>query len=176
MLLDAPVSESLDASREIGRLAASTRVVVLGFPGSDTELIAFAEAGVAGYVTPHDSVHELAATVMSVAHGELPCSPRMAGVPLGHVAALAAERALGSSEARLTSRELQVVRLIDEGLSNKAIADRLCIELTSVKNHVHRILAKLEVATRSEAVARVRTHGLLEAGTIVGLVPPLVLS
>jgi two-component system, NarL family, nitrate/nitrite response regulator NarL len=54
------------------------------------------------------------------------------------------------------------VRLLDEGLSNKEIAQRLWIELPTVKNHVHSILAKLEVSRRSLAVARARRDGILD--------------
>ena len=57
--------------------------------------------------------------------------------------------------SRLTPRETEIVRLIAEGLSNKQIALRLSIEFATVKNHVHRILEKLEVDRRAEAAARV---------------------
>ena len=69
---------------------------------------------------------------------------------------------LGAPASNLTMRELQVARLIDEGLSNKQIALELEIELSTVKHHVHHILEKLEVARRSEAVARLRQRGLLQ--------------
>jgi DNA-binding NarL/FixJ family response regulator len=64
----------------------------------------------------------------------------------------------------LTSRELQVIRLIDQGLSNKEIASRLSIEVTTVKHHVHNILEKLSVHRRGEAAARVRAHGYADSG------------
>jgi DNA-binding NarL/FixJ family response regulator len=58
--------------------------------------------------------------------------------------------------AALTPRELEIVALIEQGLSNKQIAQRLSIELATVKNHVHRILAKLELSRRGEAAALLR--------------------
>jgi DNA-binding NarL/FixJ family response regulator len=58
----------------------------------------------------------------------------------------------------LTVRELQIVALVDIGLSNKEIARRLCIEVPTVKNHVHRILDKLGVRNRAEAAAWARRH------------------
>jgi two-component system, NarL family, nitrate/nitrite response regulator NarL len=68
-----------------------------------------------------------------------------------------------------------VIRLIDEGLSNRAIAARLCIEVTTVKNHVHNILEKLSVHRRGEAAARVRAHadgtayfGVADISTLTG--------
>jgi DNA-binding NarL/FixJ family response regulator len=84
------------------------------------------------------------------------CSPRLAATLLRRVAVLAADRAQPRVEARLTARELEIVELIDEGLSNKEIASRLCIEVPTVKNHVHNILEKLDVRGRAEAAARVR--------------------
>jgi two-component system nitrate/nitrite response regulator NarL len=59
---------------------------------------------------------------------------------------------------RLTNRELEIVDLIDRGLSNKEIARHLCIEVPTVKNHVHRILDKLQLGGRAEAAARVRAN------------------
>jgi DNA-binding NarL/FixJ family response regulator len=83
----------------------------------------------------------------------MPCSPRAAAALLRHIAVLANER---PDAVELTTRELQIVRLIERGLSNKEIGRQLCIELATVKNHVHNILAKLEVGSRREAVAHVR--------------------
>ena len=58
--------------------------------------------------------------------------------------------------ARLTRRETEIVQLIDQGLSNKEIAQRLGIDIYTVKNHVHNILEKLRVHRRGEAAARMR--------------------
>ncbi len=82
------------------------------------------------------------------------CTPRIAALLLRRVAEAAAPRSSGLE--RLTPRETEIVDLIEQGLSNKQIARRLSIELATVKNHVHNILEKLEVARRGEAVARVR--------------------
>jgi DNA-binding NarL/FixJ family response regulator len=60
------------------------------------------------------------------------------------------------SGPQLTSREREIAVLIEEGLSNKEIARRLCIELATVKNHVHHILEKMQVRRRAQAAAAVR--------------------
>ena len=89
--------------------------------------------------------------------GEAACSPRVAAALLRRVADRGARaRRLDGEFAPLTSRERQIVALIDEGLSNKEIAARLCIELSTVKNHVHNLLEKLGARGRGEAAARVR--------------------
>jgi DNA-binding NarL/FixJ family response regulator len=82
---------------------------------------------------------------------------------LRHVSQLAARGSTGQAHlAPLTERERDVIRLLDEGLSNKQIAAQLHIELATVKHHVHHILEKLEAKRRSQAVANARRAGLLE--------------
>ncbi len=126
-------------------------LVVIGIADSDTEVVACAERGVAGYVTRDGSVEELAATIRGAARGELICSPRTAGTLMRRLGALAAELRPASAMARLTRREREVAALIREDLSNKEIATRLRIEVATVKNHVHNVLDKLQVHRRSDA-------------------------
>jgi DNA-binding NarL/FixJ family response regulator len=84
-------------------------------------------------------------------------APHIGGALMKRVHVLASNRANEQARARLTRREREVIELIDAGLSNKQIAQRLSIELATVKNHVHNILGKLDVGRRSEAAATVRT-------------------
>ena len=65
------------------------------------------------------------------------------------------------SATQLTAREREILGLIDDGLSNKEIAGRLCIELSTVKNHVHNILAKLKARHRWQAVMVARDQGII---------------
>jgi DNA-binding NarL/FixJ family response regulator len=129
-------------------------VVALAAPESEEDIIALAEAGVLGYVTRDESLDNLVTTIESVARDEMACSPWMATVLVRRVQALAAERP-GPTQ-RLTAREAEILELIAQGLSNKEIAARLFIEVTTVKNHVHNILEKLGVSRREEAVACTR--------------------
>jgi DNA-binding NarL/FixJ family response regulator len=81
-------------------------------------------------------------------------SPRAAAALLRRVGALAADRpAVSSPRGELTAREREIVELIALGLSNKAIAARLHVEIATVKNHVHNILDKLQVHRRGEIAA-----------------------
>src|SRR5881296_1366294 len=93
---------------------------------------------------------------MPESRGVAICSPRVAACLLRRVAALAAGHGGDLPRAQLTNREREIVRLIDNGLSNKEIARALGIEVATVKNHVHNILEKLQVHRRGEAAARVR--------------------
>jgi DNA-binding NarL/FixJ family response regulator len=153
--------DGMSVIRELA-LAQEMRVIALGCPEDDGQIIACAEAGACGFLTPDASLADLVAAIDGAGDGELLCTPKMAGALLRRVTALAAGRAPGAPASNLTMRELQVVRLIDEGMSNKQIATQLEIELSTVKHHVHNILAKLEVARRSEAVAHLRQRGLLQ--------------
>jgi two-component system nitrate/nitrite response regulator NarL len=160
VLLDIGAPDGTTMIRTILDASPGSRVIALGMGESESEIIAFAEAGIAGYVAREGSISDLVATIDSIVRGELLCPPWVAGTLLPRVAALAADRRPPPSRARLSRRELEVVELIDEGLSNREIANRLCIELATVKNHVHNILEKLHVRRRSDAAAWVRRHRL----------------
>ncbi len=149
-LIDLAMAESRQVVRALAGVGVP--VVVFGVREREDEIIEYAEAGVAGYVTRDSSLEELVGVVESVARGESLLSPRIAALLLRRVRATARP----GPAARLTPRETEIVRLIDDGLSNKEIARQLTIEVATVKNHVHSILEKLEVNRRAEAAARVR--------------------
>jgi two-component system, NarL family, nitrate/nitrite response regulator NarL len=163
VLLDMAIPDNTWLVRALVAAVPGTRVVALAVPEIEREVLACAEAGVAGYVTRDASIEDVVVAVESAARGEVLCSPRMAASLFERVATLALERSPASIESRLTARELEILDLIDQGLSNKEIARRLTIELSTVKNHVHNILDKLNVSRRSEAAAR-RREGQLAAG------------
>lgn len=141
--------------RAITQARAETRVVALGIADDHPDVMPLAEAGVAGYVTSDAGGDEVVAIVERVGRGEAACPPRIAAALLARVATMAGERR-DKDPARLTMREREIVALIERGLSNKQIAHRLCIEVTTVKNHVHNILEKLNVERRGEAAAAFR--------------------
>jgi two-component system nitrate/nitrite response regulator NarL len=109
------------------------------------------------------SLKDLMDHARAVASGETPCSPKVAALLFSRLRERARElqrlRALGP--VRLTRRELEIISLIEERLSNKEIACRLKIEVQTVKNHVHNVLEKLEVEGRNAAVRYARERGLL---------------
>jgi DNA-binding NarL/FixJ family response regulator len=156
VLLNMATTGSIALLHAVVGVAPQVPVVALAVADSDHEVIACAEAGVAGYLQREDSFNDLLAVIQSVARGETLCSPRVAATLLRRVATLAAEHRPPPDAANLTARERDVVELIDLGMSNKEIARRLCIEVRTVKNHVHNILQKLQVSRRGEAAARLR--------------------
>jgi len=158
VLLDISVPAGLAAARQLVDQLPGVRVVALSVPNDELDVIACAEVGVSGFVTTESSIDDLVAEVESASVGHLLCSPAIAGVLFRRVGALARSHDEADPARELTLRELEIVRLIDEGRSNKQIAQHLCIELSTVKNHVHHILAKLGVQRRAEAAARLRAR------------------
>jgi two-component system, NarL family, nitrate/nitrite response regulator NarL len=168
VLLDMAMIGSLGVVRAIIQGTPGVKVVALAVAEAEDEIVLCAEAGIVGYVPREGSVEDLIATIESVARGEARCSPQIAAALLRRVAALSAERRAEGSGGKLTTRQLEIVRLIGEGLSNKEIARRLCIELSTVKNHVHSALEKLGTHRRAEAAALVR-RGELSASPLGSL-------
>ncbi len=156
LLLDVDLPESLTTAEAAVRRRPGLRVLALGVDGTNGDVLAWAEAGAAGYHERDGSLDELLSRVDRVARGESPCSPAVAGLLFRRVAAMARERAPRASRRDLTERERQILNLIEEGLSNKEIGRELGIRLATVKNHVHAILAKLGVAHRGAAAAVAR--------------------
>jgi DNA-binding NarL/FixJ family response regulator len=155
VLLDMADAESHAMAREFGNLTPQIRVVALGVADVEGNVLACAEAGIAEYVPREGSLEDLIAAVKSAACGEVHCSPQLAGSLWRRLASLAANQRQAAA-AELTRREQEIVRLIDHDLSNKEIARQLGIEVATVKNHVHNLLDKLHVSTRSQAAARMR--------------------
>jgi two-component system, NarL family, nitrate/nitrite response regulator NarL len=155
VLLDVAAEARVPAIAALVAAIPDVRVVAFAVPETESDIIACAEAGVAACVTREASFPELVATIERVGSGESLCSPQVAAILLRRVATLAAQRS-GEPTASLTAREREILELVGEGLSNKQIAQRLCIELPTVKNHVHNILEKLDVHSRHEAAALMR--------------------
>ena len=154
VLLSMATRDSIALLRAVREACPGARVIVVGLSEDDeTDIIACAEAGVAGYHLRNESLDQLLRLISKVVEGESSCSPRVSAILLGRLSALAAQRTPGPRELVLTTREMQILQMLEMGLSNRDIADRLCITLHTVKNHVHSVLNKLGVSTRTEAAA-----------------------
>jgi two-component system, NarL family, nitrate/nitrite response regulator NarL len=152
-LLDMAMSDAFSVARQLGRFAGASRIVALGMAENEAEVLNCAQIGIAGYVTREASIDDMLDAVEATARGEVHCSPKIAGSLFRRIAALSTERANGSTPNALTARESQILRLLQQGMSNKMISRSLGIELPTVKNHVHSILAKLGIHRRTEAIS-----------------------
>jgi DNA-binding NarL/FixJ family response regulator len=155
-LLDMAMSDAFSVARQLGRFAGASRIVALGMAENEAEVLNCAQLGIAGYVTREASITDMLEAVEATARGEVHCSPK--------IAALSTERANGNAPNALTARESQILRLLQQGMSNKMICRSLGIELPTVKNHVHSILAKLGIHRRTEAISLLYAHAQTSAG------------
>jgi DNA-binding NarL/FixJ family response regulator len=120
-------------------------------------VLRYVEAGATGYVLKNHSLEDLIETVRAVQDGKVFVAPQIAAALMERLSNLA--RMFSNVESNvtdttsLTEREIEVLELIGKGLTNQQIAEKLVIELGTVKNHVHNILEKLNVRTRNEAAA-----------------------
>lgn len=156
VLFDATRPSNLEYARALANRTPAPKVVAFGVSETATELLALAAAGVAGYVGNDAAPDDVVRIVLGAMRGELVCSPRAAATIYQHLALLSRDTCSESSSSSLSEREMQIAMLIDRGLSNKEIARTLGIQATTVKNHVHNILDKLNVRRRGEAAARLR--------------------
>lgn len=163
VLWDLAGQGDVEAIRAFATSAPDVGVLILAVDELEPEVVRLAEAGMGGCVTRDADMAELIRAMRSVAAGEFPCSPRVAGALLRRVGTLA-QRSRAETSATLTPRELEIIRLVGQGRTNKEIAAELSVELSTVKNHVHNALEKLGVHRRSEAVAMVGV-GVMPVGS-----------
>ncbi|HLV00154.1 MAG TPA: response regulator transcription factor [Acidobacteriota bacterium] len=156
LLIDVTLDHSgaIELTEEISRQSQETHVILLGIPNSTTEIIRCVEAGARGFVSRNGSIDDIRQLIDRVLQGETVCSPEIAHDLFARLTELAHERRRRepADSANLTPRELEVLQLIAEGMSNKEIASELYLSLHTVKNHVHNILTKLKVRHRTEAI------------------------
>jgi two-component system, NarL family, nitrate/nitrite response regulator NarL len=157
VVVDMSMPDGLGIVEAIGRDALGVKIIAFAIEESDLGILACAGAGVAGYLPCDGSTDDLVAIIEKATCGEAQCSPRMAALLFRRLASLVGGGHNQPVAAILTLREQEIADLIHDGLSNKEIAVRLTIEVATVKNHVHNILEKLQVNTRTEAAARL--HG-----------------
>ena len=158
VFLDISMPDGLRLVHELHAVAPDAAVVATAVAETDDEIVACAEAGVAGFVTRDQSLAEAVRVLESAACGESPCSPRTAAALLRHVAVLSAQRKSPGPPDGLTPRESEIAGLIARGRSNKEIARELRIEISTVKNHVHHMLEKLGVRSRAAAATMMRAQ------------------
>jgi DNA-binding NarL/FixJ family response regulator len=154
-----PGMTGIDAARLITEQHPSARVVMLTASQNEGDLFSSIRAGASGYLLKEVSVEDVADAIRAVAHGQALVSPAMTPKLLAEFNTLAMRAEDGDGERRLTRREVEILGLVAQGLSNKQIAAQLVISHNTVKNHVRNILEKLRLRSRAEAAAfAVRTE------------------
>lgn len=152
-LLDMAMSGAFSVAQELSRGRGPGKIVALGMPEDEIQILSCARVGIAGYVTRDGSVEEVVTAIKAAARGEVHCSPKIAGSLFKRIGTMASDRSRRTGNDALTARETQILKLVQEGMSNKMISRALGIELSTVKNHVHIILVKLGIHRRAEAIS-----------------------
>jgi DNA-binding NarL/FixJ family response regulator len=160
--LDLPDQLALDLTRHFHDQIPGPHVILLTHGTSQDGLLECFTSGAHGCVPEDSSLQDLCEAIEKVAAGEIFCSHGVVHSMFHRMAEKSKDgRRDHDDSPTLTSRELEVVGLVAEHLSNKQIARRLSVSLYTVKNHIHNIVDKLDVSGRYEAVDFARKHRLL---------------
>ncbi|UAJ81307.1 response regulator transcription factor [Leifsonia sp. ZF2019] len=141
-----------DATRRIRALDAAPYVLVLTNYDSDADILGAVEAGASGYLLKDAPPHELTAAIRAAAAGESALAPVIASRLLDR---------LRAPRVSLSAREIEVLRLVAAGRTNTEVAGALFVSETTVKSHLAHIFTKLDVTSRTAAVAAARERGIL---------------
>ena len=162
-----PVLDGIEATRRIVRAQPGTRVLILTTFGLDTYVYEALRAGASGFMLKDAPPEEIAAAVEIVASGEALLAPAVTRAVIEEFARQepAAATTPPSAVAELTPREREVLDLLARGLSNPEICEQLVISEATAKTHVARILQKLDLRDRVQAVIYAYETGLVRAGS-----------
>jgi two-component system nitrate/nitrite response regulator NarL len=155
VVIDTAIRDGFAMVRRIRQFAPEVRIVALALAEREDEVLAWVESGVSGYIPRSAALNDVVAILEATIRGEQMCSPQMASCLVRRLAT-DGTRQRPPEPAALTRRELEIIQLINEGLTNKEIARRLTIGLATTKSHVHNLLAKLGLERRSQAAKWIR--------------------
>jgi NarL family two-component system response regulator LiaR len=153
-----PGRDGVALTRALARSAPATSVVILTMQESDNDVLAALAAGASAYCVKSSDPATLIAAIRSVAEGGAYFDPHVAHIVLRQ---LGAPSTKAPADSPLTPRELDVLRLIAEGVGNQEICDRLDMSLGTVKGRIGDILEKLSAADRTQAAVNAVRRGLL---------------
>jgi len=153
-----PKASGIEVTRWVRANAPDTAVLILTAYDDDPYVMAVLQAGANGYVLKTAAPAEIVQAVRDVYEGKSALDPAIAGKLISHVV----DRDTHSDYEALTERELEVLALVGKGYTNKAIGVQLGISDRTVQGHLARIYGKLQVGSRTEAVTRGISLGLIQ--------------
>jgi len=157
-LVDLPQGEATTLIREAYRADPSIRMIALNQRGDERLAVSLFETGVSGYLHQSSSIEDVRIAIRDALVGELHCPPRITAAIVRRLNEVGERSGARERTTAVSPKEAQVLPLLEQGLTNKEIAQRLGVEESTVKNHVHNILRKFGVHQRGEAVKRYRNE------------------
>ncbi len=154
-----PGMDGVEATRLIKDASPRTHIVVLTSYHEDKHIFPALQAGAISYLLKDVRMEELAEAVRKAALGEAALHPQVAARVIEEVSGATSDRA--SPHTQLTNREMEILKLIADGLSNSGIAGQLVISEQTVKGHVSNILGKLHLADRTQAAVYAWRKGVV---------------
>jgi two-component system NarL family response regulator len=159
-----PKRSGIEATAQIKDLLPHVKILMLTISDEEADLYEAIKAGASGYLLKEIPIEEVADAIRSVWAGQSRISPSMASKLLTEFAAIskATEERPQMPTPRLTDREMEVLKLVAQGLNNRDIAKKLYISENTVKNHIRNILEKLHLHSRMEAVVYAVREKMIE--------------
>ena len=164
-----PVIDGIEATKRVRELGIDSKVLIFTSRDSDDDVFAALAAGADGYIMKGATAQQLTSAITAVSEGTAWLDPAIARLVLSNVQKQKADANVtseinykaGKNTFGLTEREMEVLALIVEGLSNPEIAEKLFITRATAKAHVHSILQKLYVDDRTQAAVTAMREGLV---------------
>jgi DNA-binding NarL/FixJ family response regulator len=157
-----PRLNGIEASKEIKKVSPGTAILILTAYDDAQYVMGLLEAGAAGYLLKSARGRDVVAAIRAVREGESVLHPSIIAMLLKRAMGFAAEDNKVKGKENLTDREIEVLRLAATGMSNKEIAERLSVTVRTVKAHISNVFAKMDVASRTEAILKAMREGWLE--------------
>jgi two-component system NarL family response regulator len=158
-----PRLSGIEACRSVREVVPSAKILMLTVSDEEDDLFEAMKAGAAGYLLKEISIDEVGKSVRGVHHGQRLVTPSLATKLITEFAGMPGRHAARGVEIpQLTPRELEVLRHVADGATNRGVASRLGISGNTVKNHVRNILEKLRLHSRMEAVLYAMRERLLD--------------
>lgn len=156
-----PVMNGIEATKAIKSSNAELRVIMLTTHDDDRHVFAALSAGADGYCLKETSSQQLVMAIRAVSEGVAWLDPGIASRVLKSIVSGPKDKEEEKAASILSSRELEVLRLVVDGSTNQDIADKLVLSVETVKTHMRHIMEKLAVSDRTQAAVKAMREGLL---------------
>jgi NarL family two-component system response regulator LiaR len=157
-----PRLNGIEASKEIKKVSPGTAIIILTAYDDSQYVLGLLEAGAAGYLLKSARGRDVVAAIRAVREGESVLHPSIIAMLLKRALGVQVSENKPISRESLTEREIEVLKLAAQGMSNKEIAENLSVTVRTVKAHISNLFAKMDVASRTEAILKAVREGWLD--------------